>query len=346
MKSYKLKGFLLIFVLFAVSLSLAGQSLAADYAVKRGDTLHKIANKYGITVQELMSANGLNSDIVLVGQTLAIPEAGEAPAYKELAVMEDEPLVPGAINFKWAFVARKDPGGRNKLINLAEMVSNLGTEKPVITSGDKISFFVEPGQNTYVYIYLVDSRGNLELIFPTSMDENVLKSEFTAGKRTYIPGKYEWFSFDDNRGTEMFYLLASSSQLMKLEELTSVSLNAEGDRETSKQMVLNEIKGKKKLVAFRSPPEQPISFGGRMVFKIRKSCYCRIEVVGDEEPTPEPEMKPEAPPDKPAAVTPEKQPVKAEEGPAARGLEIDIAKLAVEVRGKDLYSKTIRLRHE
>ena len=334
MKSYKLKGFLLIFVLFAVSLLLAGQSLAADYAVKRGDTLHKIANKYGITVQELMSANGLNSDLLLVGLTRAIPEAGEAPAYKEpavtpekppvkaeeglaaevvgdekptpepemkpeappdkpAAVMEDEPLVPGAINFKWAFVARIDPGGRNKLINLAEMASNLVSEKPVITSGDKMSFFVEPGQNTYVYIYLVDSRGNLELIFPTSMDENVLKSEFTAGKRTYIPGKYEWFSFDDNRGTEMFYLLASSSQLMKLEELTSVYLNAEGDRETSKQMVLNEIKAKKKLVAFRSPPEQPISFGGLI-----------------------------------------------------RGLKIDIANLAVEVRGKDLYSKTIRLRHE
>ncbi len=326
MRPHKTKRILIIFIsLFVLSFLVAGQSFAADYLVQRGDTLWAIANKYGITVQELMRANGLNSDLILVGQTLTVPEGAETPDVvekkpapapekkpapapekrpepemkpktppeKPASVTEDRPSVPGAIEFKWAFVARKDPSGRNKVINIAEIVSNPGSDKPIIAAGDKISFFVEPGENTYIYIYLVDSRNNLELIFPTSMDKNVLNSEFTTGKRNYIPGKYEWLSFDDNTGTETFYLLASSSRLNKLEDLTRDYINAEGDQGTTKKMILNEIKGQKRLVAFMNPVEQPISFGGRI-----------------------------------------------------RGLEIDIAKLAVEVRGKDIYSKTIRLRHE
>ncbi len=337
MKAHKSISSVLIIFIVSLGFFITENALALNYVVKRGDTLSKIAVKYNTTINIIMNVNGLRSNLIIVGQTLEIPEAGditiykapadtpveppvkakedsskepsaivedieemteppirpEAPSEKTSTVIEDQPQIPGAIDFKWAFVARKDPNGRNKIINIAEMASNPGSEKPTITSGDKISFFVEPGQNTYIYLYLVDSRGNLELIFPTSLDKNVLKSEFTAGKGTYIPAKYEWFSFDDNRGTETFYLLASSSQLMKLEELTSLYLNAEGDQESTKQMILNEIKGKKKLVAFKNSIEKPISFGGRI-----------------------------------------------------RGLEIDIAKLAVEVTGKNIYSKTIRLEHE
>ena len=43
------------------------------YTIKRGDTLYQIANKYGITVQELMKLNNLNSTLLTVGNTLLIP---------------------------------------------------------------------------------------------------------------------------------------------------------------------------------------------------------------------------------------------------------------------------------
>jgi len=201
--------------------------------------------------------------------------------------------VPGAIEFEWAFVAVNEPAGKNEIINIAKIVSNPGSEMPVIKEGDNISFYVEPGENTYVYIYMLDSSGNIDLIFPTSLDKNVIKSELTAGKKNYIPGKYEWFSVDDKKGTETYYLLASSQPLDKLEDLTKDYINAEGDQETTKQMILNEIKGQKKTYAFGNPVEEPISFGGRI-----------------------------------------------------RGIKKDIAMMAVEVKGKDFYSKTIKLKHE
>ncbi len=44
-----------------------------DYVVRKGDTLDKIAKKFGVTVNTIKWANNLKSDIVRVGQVLKIP---------------------------------------------------------------------------------------------------------------------------------------------------------------------------------------------------------------------------------------------------------------------------------
>jgi len=51
------------------------------YIVKAGDSLYSIANKYGVTVDELKSANNLTSNILLVGQKLTIPGGKESVYY-------------------------------------------------------------------------------------------------------------------------------------------------------------------------------------------------------------------------------------------------------------------------
>jgi LysM repeat protein len=60
----------------AVSASAASPSTAAPggiYTVQRGDTLSRIALRHGVTLNALMSANGLWSNTIFVGQQLAIP---------------------------------------------------------------------------------------------------------------------------------------------------------------------------------------------------------------------------------------------------------------------------------
>ena len=42
------------------------------YIVKKGDSLYSISRKYGITVDELMSLNNLNSTLLSIGQKLII----------------------------------------------------------------------------------------------------------------------------------------------------------------------------------------------------------------------------------------------------------------------------------
>lgn len=55
-----------------------GQKLETDYAetneyvVQSGDTLSAIALKYGVSVEEIKNANGLSSDLLLVGQKLKV----------------------------------------------------------------------------------------------------------------------------------------------------------------------------------------------------------------------------------------------------------------------------------
>ena len=44
-----------------------------SHTVARGDTLWNISQRYGTTVNAIKSANGLSSDLIVIGQTLRIP---------------------------------------------------------------------------------------------------------------------------------------------------------------------------------------------------------------------------------------------------------------------------------
>jgi LysM repeat protein len=51
----------------------AEPSSAQIYVVRQGDTLSSIAEAFGVTVAAVMDANGLESDVINVGQQLVIP---------------------------------------------------------------------------------------------------------------------------------------------------------------------------------------------------------------------------------------------------------------------------------
>jgi len=50
------------------------------YTIQQGDTLSAIATSFGVTVADIVAANGLaNADAIQAGQKLAIPGNGTAP---------------------------------------------------------------------------------------------------------------------------------------------------------------------------------------------------------------------------------------------------------------------------
>lgn len=72
----------------------APSSEPVSYKVVAGDTLTKIANRFGTTVQALVIANKLkNPDLIIVGQILKIPEAVNAPEiWTGIVVTKKDPL--------------------------------------------------------------------------------------------------------------------------------------------------------------------------------------------------------------------------------------------------------------
>lgn len=64
------------------------------YTVQAGDTLTKIANRFGVTVQQLVVWNKLkNPDLIIVGQQLIVGNAGNAPEiWTGIVATQTDPL--------------------------------------------------------------------------------------------------------------------------------------------------------------------------------------------------------------------------------------------------------------
>ena len=45
-----------------------------EYVVKEGDTLYGISKQFGVSVNDLMDANDMKNDVVVLGSTMVIPE--------------------------------------------------------------------------------------------------------------------------------------------------------------------------------------------------------------------------------------------------------------------------------
>jgi LysM repeat protein len=74
------------------------------YVVQPGDTLWAIARRFGTTVQAIMAANNLTTDILRVGQVLVIPGAPAAPVPPPPTTGRDYVVQPG--DTLWAIARR------------------------------------------------------------------------------------------------------------------------------------------------------------------------------------------------------------------------------------------------
>lgn len=181
---------------------------------------------------------------LLVAVMLALPVS--------VIVSEDTKL-----QFDWAFVKRA-PDGSPRAVDFSE--------KAAISPGDLFKISVRPVTNVCIYLYLHDAKGNLQLLFPERFSD--FDSPRYLNTQTFIPADENWFALDSARGTERFYLLASSKRLSRLENLTLACQGAMQGRDTdgtALQAVLDEISRLRTAHSkLTTAAEKPVTIAGGM----------------------------------------------------------------------------------
>ncbi len=96
-----------------------------------------------------------------------------------------------------------------------------------VRSGQKFRIRVQPNSDCYLYVLLYDSQGRASVLFPHK--KIGLPNDIRGGVSYEIPEGSKWYWFDDQPGTETFYLVASYTRLNDLDRLL-VKMQQDGNR--------------------------------------------------------------------------------------------------------------------
>lgn len=122
--------------------------ITTSYTVKSGDTLYSIANRYGVTVVEIISANNLSSTSLQIGQVLTIPTGIAAPPTQEnyinYAVKSGDSLWLIANKYSTTVNAIKD------LNNLTSNSLSIGQVLKIPTQDGYINYTVKSGDSLWL----------------------------------------------------------------------------------------------------------------------------------------------------------------------------------------------------
>jgi len=166
----------------ALNITSQGSSTTSSgtrYTVKAGDSLYLIAQRYGITVNSLKSANNLSSDYLIVGKVLTIPSGNTASSasLSSHKVTSGESLYLIAQKYGVTVEALKQA---NKLSSNNIMVGQVLTipAKESSTSTGSSSHLVKTGDT----LYLISKQYGISL-------DDLLKANNLSSSAQIYPGQ-------------------------------------------------------------------------------------------------------------------------------------------------------------
>jgi hypothetical protein len=159
------------------------------------------------------------------------------------------------LQFDWAFM-KQTPGGASHSVDFSERLA--------ISTGDLFKISIKPLRNAYIYLYLQDAKGDLQLLFPEQFTD--FEGARYMDEQFFVPHGRAWFTLDSEKGAERFHLLASASRLSRLESLTLAFQEAargKNGADAQRQAVLDEITQLRRTHSrLTTAAEKPVTIAG------------------------------------------------------------------------------------
>jgi len=108
-----------------------------------------------------------------------------------------------------------------------------------VASGQKFRIHVQPNSDCYLYVLHVDPGNQTQVLFPHR--KIGVSNPVRGGATCRVPEGTTWYWFDENKGTETFYLVASYTPLTGLETILATMRASGEDRSRAREAVVREI---------------------------------------------------------------------------------------------------------
>lgn len=175
--------------------------------------------------------------------------------FDENLCAQSRPSEQDSLHFHFGALALLNNQKASKLVPLAS--------NSTLTTGDRIKFFLETSKAAFFYIFHHGPDGALSLLFPLDLK----KAKMPAGERAEIPEATLWFELDTVTGVEKFFLLASSSRLLRLEDLWARHTNLKDRFELSnstRSLMAEIARLNKQSSSLTAAAEKPVRLAGKV----------------------------------------------------------------------------------
>ena len=191
---------------------------STTYTVKRGDSLYSIAQRFGITVNELKNSNNLTSDTLVIGQQLIIPQSDVSGDLYQ--VQRGDTLYN---------ISRKLG------VSVADLKRANSLTTDILTPGQLLTIPTTSSDNQVTNTYIVQRGDSLWLIANknnVTVDElkkanNLTGNTLTIGQVLVIPSSNNQTppSEDNNIGYETTYIVKRGDSLWSIANNYGVTVN-------------------------------------------------------------------------------------------------------------------------
>ena len=147
------------------------------YVVKAGDTLYKIANQYGLTVNELKNLNGLASDVLSIGQELIVGGNSSSDSNGTMYT-----VIPGDSLYAIANRYGITVDELKAYNNLTSNTLSIGQVLKIPSYGNEVIYTVVAGDNLYAIAQKYNTSVNAIM-----NANNLTNSMLSIGQKLIIP---------------------------------------------------------------------------------------------------------------------------------------------------------------